>query len=283
MKKLMLKKIMTMILLTSLVMQMVPLNVFAITEMGTKDSVSVSFSSNLEENEEKITIIVEPQDELVTVSGIALPNGDFVEGNNADFIATENGDYDFEVFYQKIITPEIIPPVEEEIIPDVPTILPEVHASTDNEALANAETLEIPQNIIVEGSKVFTYKVTGIEVIAKATADEYFVFDADTGTITTYLMSSPTQVIIPSEIGGVAVTTIGEEAFFERHLTSVVIPDSVTTIGDSAFNTNRLSSVVIPNSVNTIGKNAFFMNDLTSVVIPNRLLLLVKVHLTGTT
>ena len=120
MKKLVLKKIMAMTLLTSLVMQMVPMNVFAVTEIGAQDSVSVSFSSNVEDNKEKITIIAEPQDEQVKISGITLPNGVFVEGNNADYIATKNGDYDFEVFYQKIITPEITPPVDGgEITPPV--------------------------------------------------------------------------------------------------------------------------------------------------------------------
>ncbi len=65
------------------------------------------------------------------------------------------------------------------------------------------------------------------------------------------------------------VTSIGENGFYKRQLTSVVIPSSVTTIGHSAFRGNQLTSVVIPSSVTTIDNNAFCDNQLTSVVIPS--------------
>ena len=84
-----------------------------------------------------------------------------------------------------------------------------------------------------------------------------------------YGASCPVDVVIPSSINGVPVTTIGEYAFRYNNLTSVVIPDSVTTIGGGAFERNYLTSIVIPNSVTTIGEYAFQSNNLTSVVIPN--------------
>ena len=55
-------------------------------------------------------------------------------------------------------------------------------------------------------------------------------------------------VNIPPSIRNLPVTTIGEEAFAGKKLTSVTIPDSVTSIGSSAFSGNQLTSV-------TIGKN----------------------------
>ena len=84
-----------------------------------------------------------------------------------------------------------------------------------------------------------------------------------------YGASCPVDVVIPSSINEVSVTTIGDSAFYSNNLTSVVIPDSVTTIGNGAFSSNNLTSVVIPNSVTTIGSGAFSSNNLTSVVIPN--------------
>ncbi len=66
------------------------------------------------------------------------------------------------------------------------------------------------------------------------------------------------------------VTTIGEYAFSDNNLTSVVIPDSVTIIGVGAFNSNNLTSVVIPDSVTSIGESAFSYNNLNYVVIGNQ-------------
>ena len=77
------------------------------------------------------------------------------------------------------------------------------------------------------------------------------------------------NVVIPSSINEVSVTTIGSYAFNSNNLTSVNIPDSVTTIGDYAFHSNDLTSVVIPDSVTTIGDYAFDSNNLTSLVIPD--------------
>jgi len=79
-------------------------------------------------------------------------------------------------------------------------------------------------------------------------------------------------VTIPSSIGGLPVTSIGNNAFFNRSgLTSVTIPNSVTRIGEYAFyNCYLLTSVTIPNSVTSIGNNAFSRcSGLTSVTIPN--------------
>jgi hypothetical protein len=78
-----------------------------------------------------------------------------------------------------------------------------------------------------------------------------------------------TQVVIPASIGGKPVTAIGEKAFEQKQLTSVVIPNSVKTIGGGAFSNNQLTSAVIPGSVTTIGDNAFLSNKLISATIGN--------------
>ena len=96
-----------------------------------------------------------------------------------------------------------------------------------------------------------------------------FTFDATTGTITDYSPTCPKDVVIPSTIDGTAVTTIGDNAFSNKSLQSVTIPNSVTSIGDLAFYKNSLTSVTIPNSVTSIGDWAFSDNSLTSVTIPN--------------
>ena len=89
------------------------------------------------------------------------------------------------------------------------------------------------------------------------------------------------------------VTAIGENAFYETQITSVIIPNTVkeiqsqafykcqnlsdvdlgngiTTIGIAAFaNCIKLSTIDFPNSLITIHMAAFSSTDLTQVIIPN--------------
>ena len=80
-----------------------------------------------------------------------------------------------------------------------------------------------------------------------------------------------TRVKIAAEYQGLPVTQIYENAFNEKNITAVIIPDSVTTIGGSAFSyCYGLTSVTIPDSVTTIGDYAFYYcTGLTSVTIGN--------------
>lgn len=82
------------------------------------------------------------------------------------------------------------------------------------------------------------------------TNENCFLFDETIGTILDYYdyednnssnPACPRDVIIPSSLEGVAVTTIGSPAFREKLLTSVTIPNSVTSIGTWAFYSNRIT------------------------------------------
>src|SRR4030042_768458 len=101
------------------------------------------------------------------------------------------------------------------------------------------------------------------------TPEEYFTFDSATGTITGYDLAGGLDVVIPSTIGGITVEQIGDNAFYDKDLTSVIIPDSVTVIWAYAFYGNQLTSVTLPDSVTGFGYYAFANNQLTSVTIGN--------------
>ena len=78
-------------------------------------------------------------------------------------------------------------------------------------------------------------------------------------------------VVIPDEIAGLPVTSIGQATFFScSRLTSITIPNGVTSIGEWAFSgCESLSSITIPESVTAIGDFAFAeCKSLTSVTIP---------------
>ncbi len=71
--------------------------------------------------------------------------------------------------------------------------------------------------------------------------------------------TSAAEVEIPSEIDGVAVTSIGESAFIDCcNLIEVIIPNGVDTIGNTAFgNCTSLTEIMLPGSVNNIGLAPF--------------------------
>jgi hypothetical protein len=107
---------------------------------------------------------------------------------------------------------------------------------------------------------------------ARALSEAGFLYTVSGGaaTVTGCDGVCPAALVIPATLGGNAVTSIGDAAFYDKDLTSATIPNSVTTIGASAFHNNlALTSVTIGYSVTSIGGWAFYDNDLTTVTIPN--------------
>lgn len=84
-------------------------------------------------------------------------------------------------------------------------------------------------------------------------------------SISTYSASCPKDVIIPSTIDGLLVTTISDYSFSGKGITSVILPNSLKTIGSYAFQNNKLKTVIIPSSVRTIGNSAFSNNLFTEI------------------
>ena len=130
-----------------------------------------------------------------------------------------------------------------------------------------------------------------------------FAYSYNNGALTiTGYTGSAGAVVIPSEVNGVPVVSMGDFALSpcpvrqacESGVTSVTIPDSVTnisagafyncndcltnvtigdgvtSIADNTFEGCSLTSITIPDSVTTIGQSAFQQCGLlTSVTIPN--------------
>ena len=98
----------------------------------------------------------------------------------------------------------------------------------------------------------------------------YMVYD-DHVEITGYT-GNATEVVIPAEIEGLPVTSIGNWAFEAcSSLTGIMIPDGVTSINYGAFyGCSSLTSIVFPDSVSSISDWAFYnCTSLTSIMIPD--------------
>lgn len=140
-------------------------------------------------------------------------------------------------------------------------------------------------NVQAETSGPYTYEKTG------DTSIEITGFD--------WHQEEKSDVIIPSEIDGYTVTSIGEEAFEGcSYLISVDVPSTVTTIkkeafanctnlekvtggqgivtieGNAFYYDGSLTSFLFGDAVTSIGEFAFSETGLTSVVLPKNLITL---------
>ena len=94
-----------------------------------------------------------------------------------------------------------------------------------------------------------------------------YILDKSGTILLKWYNSEITDVDMQSDPELKNVTIIANEAFKNRSLKSIVLPNNLIKIGDYAFADNQLTSVTIPNSVTNIGSGAFSDNKLTSVTI----------------
>lgn len=88
--------------------------------------------------------------------------------------------------------------------------------------------------------------------------EEYQYTVTQSGAILLAYQGRSDLVTIPDKLGGVAVTTISETAFWQSGVIRVTLPDSVTAIGEAAFaGCSRLERVTLSASLVSIGARAF--------------------------
>lgn len=111
-----------------------------------------------------------------------------------------------------------------------------------------------------------------LPAVAETSGDyTYRILDNGTVEITGY-SGSDTELVIPSEIEGLAVSSIGNGAFESCiSIISVFISSNVKNIGHYAFNKcTNLRSATIPSSIPNIKEGTFGdCSSLTSITIPN--------------
>lgn len=112
-----------------------------------------------------------------------------------------------------------------------------------------------------------------VVVEPKYTSEEYFKFNASTGTITEYT-GPDSEVIIPPTIGGVTVKAIGQDAFRNcTHVTKVELTESITKIDAYAFyGCSNLVNIKLHDGITYIGNYAFaYCLSLLKITLPSTL------------
>ena len=132
--------------------------------------------------------------------------------------------------------------------------------------------IDIMGKIISSISILFAFVFTGMS------QTPYTLTDMDVtvvqGVITSSTLTGASgdnyqpDIIIPEMLDGLVVSGIGEKAFQDKNLISVVLPGEVTIIGSSAFRDNNLTSVTLPSGLTSIGSSAFRDNSLPNVDLP---------------
>jgi hypothetical protein len=122
----------------------------------------------------------------------------------------------------------------------------------------------------------------GLSAQPAAAAPVFFVIDDVTYSADDADVNAGASITSYAGVGGVlvlpttvvygpdtyAVTSIGADAFKEKSITAVTLPDSLTSIGPAAFQNNSLDTVSIPSGVTSIGAYAFFLNGMGTVSLP---------------
>ncbi len=111
-------------------------------------------------------------------------------------------------------------------------------------------------NVVFSGYHADSLSNSVVTVNAEALTYEDFSYEVtENGEVTiTEYKGEAAEVVIPSEIDGYKVTSIGSYAFSEcNNLESITMPDGVTSIGEWAFSgCSSLESITIPKSVAAI-------------------------------
>lgn len=118
---------------------------------------------------------------------------------------------------------------------------------------------------------LFTLAFAGNAFAATSGDYEYMDNGDGTATITGYL-GTATNLVIPSSVDGLTVTSIGASAFENKSLTSVVIPSSVKIIEQWAFASSDIQSVTFNTGLESIGDWAFYGNSITTLELPSSLM-----------
>ena len=118
----------------------------------------------------------------------------------------------------------------------------------------------------------FTHGVCSICEYESANIEDLFTWSNTNGqAVITGFYGKTTSLAIPDELGGLVVTTIGNQAFMNNEkLANVILPENVRTINAYAFRgCKALHTIRLPDHLELIGNYAFYdCTDLTEVFIP---------------
>ena len=112
------------------------------------------------------------------------------------------------------------------------------------------------------------------EELTTETAKEKFTYTVlgESIIIDSYI-GEDTNVVVPAKIDGVVVNSIGPNAFANKDVVSVLLPDTITAINISAFsNCTKLKDINLPDSLEFLAAYSFYKcESLEEITIPDKI------------
>lgn len=214
---------------------------------------------------------------VIIVSGRGTAVHDYAKDNGYTFESIDGGDD--EVPGEGEVEPPIIEdgentepePEEEEV--DQPGEGNEGTDDTDNTGVeeGNVDKEEGAEDAVNEGESLKPLQMYAQQ--GELDSDFEVQNNGDgTGEITWYYGESEI-LVIPSIVGGLQITGIGDRAFNSTEgIREVTIPDTVQYLGDWSFAYGDIEKVTLSKNLKSIGSSAFYENQLTTVDIPDSVL-----------
>lgn len=128
---------------------------------------------------------------------------------------------------------------------------------------------EVQEERVVDVEKL---AVMETYAVSETNPDDFSVRALDDGTIEiTGYTGTDTEIVVPSEIAGRPVTSIGDYAFRDcSNLINIKLPEGITNIGSNAFIwCSSLENIELPESLTSIEANTFYnCSSLKSIKLP---------------
>lgn len=154
---------------------------------------------------------------------------------------------------------------QEETDPAIETEVSAINIKVQEAALNKSMTSQ-------EASSLFTYKVeSGMPKDLKP-IPEISKFSGKGLRITSYIGFDTEKIVIPDEIDGQPVISIGEKVFYNTAISEVILPQSIKIILDRAFSKCRnLKHIDLPESIEYLGSYCFAESELEEITFPHLL------------
>lgn len=120
----------------------------------------------------------------------------------------------------------------------------------------------------------YTTKIIGSNANDLPVFDNYEYLETEAEIVITRYFGQETDVVVPSQINGKNITTVGVSAFKNcESIKTIKLPDTIQIIEDRAFgNCTKLERIEFSENLRSIGIYAFTgCNALSSVTLPNSL------------
>lgn len=121
------------------------------------------------------------------------------------------------------------------------------------------ETCDLKWRTYSDDPKILSSGTDNIKVQVFSYANESEFTVSESGDLTGYA-GTKSSVIVPETVGGVTVTSVGENAFNSESgaaFKEIILPDTVVEIKDNAFNSNTAIEYVAAKGAETVGASAF--------------------------